>query len=90
MMLLADLNYNVIVIQFLFSSLSILPINHDQWIPWVWPKPKIFPCTHKLRLVAQGFTQVKGADYDKTFCPVVRMESLRTLIAKGVFSTSSV
>ena len=36
---------------------------------------------YKARLVAQGFTQVKGADYDETFCPVVQMESLRMLVA---------
>ncbi len=36
---------------------------------------------YKARLVAQGFVQVKGADYDETFCPVVRMESVRALIA---------
>ena len=39
---------------------------------------------YKARLVAQGFTQVKGADYDKTFCPVVRIELLRTLVAISV------
>ena len=38
---------------------------------------------YKARLVAQGFTQVKGADCDETFCPVVRMESLRPLVAMG-------
>ena len=36
---------------------------------------------YKARLVAQGFTQQRGADYDETFSPVVRMESLRVLIA---------
>ena len=39
---------------------------------------------YKARLVAQGFTRVKGADYDETLCPVVRMESLRMLVAMGV------
>ncbi len=39
---------------------------------------------YKARLVAQGFTQVKGADYDETFSPVARLESLRTLVAVSV------
>ena len=36
---------------------------------------------YKARLVAQGFSQTRGMDYDETFCPVVRMESLRTVIS---------
>ena len=36
---------------------------------------------YKARLVAQGYTQKFGTDYDETFCPVARPESLRTLIA---------
>ena len=39
---------------------------------------------YKARLVAQGFSQKFGSDYDETFCPVVRMESVRTLIAMSV------
>ena len=39
---------------------------------------------HKARLVAQGFSQKFGSDYDETFCPVVRLESLRTVIALAV------
>ena len=35
---------------------------------------------YKARLVARGFDQKFGLDYDETFCPVVRMESLRTLV----------
>ena len=36
---------------------------------------------HKARLVAQGFLQKHGVDYDETFCPVIRFESVRTVIA---------
>ena len=36
---------------------------------------------YKARLVAQGYSQRPGQDYDKTFCPVVRFESIRTIIA---------
>ena len=39
---------------------------------------------YKARLVAQGFSQKFGEDYDETFCPVVRHESIRTLIALAV------
>lgn len=38
----------------------------------------------KARLVAQGFTQKYGDDYDDTLCPVVRLESLRTVLALAV------
>ena len=39
---------------------------------------------YKARLVAQGFSQKFGTDYDETFCPVVRLESVRALIAMSV------
>ena len=39
---------------------------------------------YKARLVAQGFTQRYGSDYNETFCPVVRQESLHALIALSV------
>ncbi len=37
---------------------------------------------YKKRFVAQGYDLEYGSDYDETFCPVVRQESLRTLLAQ--------
>ena len=39
---------------------------------------------YKARLVAQGFSQKYGDDYDETYCLVVSLESLCALIALGV------
>ena len=38
----------------------------------------------KSRLVAQSFSQKAGQDYDKTFSPVVRFESTRSIVAIAV------
>ena len=35
----------------------------------------------KARVVARGFTQRYGTNYEETFAPVVRMEALRALFA---------
>ena len=37
--------------------------------------------SYKAWLVAKGYTQKYGEDYDETFAPVVRYSSVRTLLA---------
>lgn len=39
---------------------------------------------YKAHLVAQGYSQKYGLDYEETFSPVVRFESIRSIIALGV------
>ena len=36
---------------------------------------------YKARLVAQGFTQKYGLDYDKTFSPTAKITTIHALLA---------
>ena len=38
----------------------------------------------KARLIAQGFSQQPGTDFDEVFAPVVRSDSLRFLMAISI------
>ncbi|KAK8700448.1 hypothetical protein V6N13_018844 [Hibiscus sabdariffa] len=41
--------------------------------------------TYKGRLVAKGFRQIHGVDYDETFSPVAMLKSIRILLAIAAF-----
>jgi hypothetical protein len=51
---------------------------------WVWMNKegeKGEVVRNKSRLVAQGFSQKEGIDYEETFAPVARLEAIRILLA---------
>ena len=35
---------------------------------------------YKARIVARGFSQVKGINYNEIFAPIVKMDTLRTIL----------
>lgn len=42
------------------------------------------PARRKVRLVAKGSSQIPGIDFNETFAPVVKMETLRVVIAFAI------
>jgi len=42
-------------------------------------------CRFKTRLVAKRYSQMAGLDFDKTFVPLLRIDSIRLLLAIAAF-----
>ena len=53
----------------------------SKWVYKVKRDGKNQVIKYKARVVAQGFSQRPGIDYDESFAPVVSIDSLRTLFA---------
>jgi hypothetical protein len=42
---------------------------------------------NKARLVAQGYSQIEGLDFDETFAPITRLEAIQILLAYATSHT---
>ncbi|GJS22066.1 putative ribonuclease H-like domain-containing protein [Tanacetum coccineum] len=68
--------------------------SHDEWITnlqlideegWNKKDERGIVIRNKARLVAQGYTQEEGIDYDEVFAPVARIEAIRLFLAYASF-----
>jgi hypothetical protein len=52
-----------------------------KWVFWNKQDQDGIVVRNKTRLVAQGYTQVEGLNFEETYAPVARLEAIRILLA---------
>ena len=65
---------------------ELVPRNNQKvigtrWLFKIKKDDNNIPVRFKARLVAKGYSQIYGIDYNETFAPVVKLQSLRAIMA---------
>ncbi|GJV76785.1 retrovirus-related pol polyprotein from transposon TNT 1-94 [Tanacetum coccineum] len=59
-------------------------LKHPRWVDAMQDELNQF-ARNKARLVAQGYNQQEGIDFDETFAPVARLEAIRIFLAFATY-----
>ena len=61
-----------------------VPLMDSKVVLWLKLNADGVSIKHKAQLVARGFTQREGIDYQETFSPVVPLGAIRAILALAV------